>query len=155
MYCANCGTRLTNGSKFCSNCGTKVSASTPPPPDQQQYQQYQYHQYNNQTQAAPVPDMDNRWVWALATVPIFVSWLVDSIFFIFPIFGTIVCIILNIVFFTLDEKALKQRGIIPDTWLWLGIVLVPVYLFVRASKTDRNYAYAWVWCGMFLLGRFI
>lgn len=25
MWCSNCGTELTEGTKFCSNCGTAVS----------------------------------------------------------------------------------------------------------------------------------
>ena len=98
----------------------------------------------------PVDIIDNRFVWALATIPIFVSWFVGAIFGM-QVLTMIITIILNIVFITLDIKVVKNTGKNAESWLWLGVVLVPIYLFVRASKTDKNYGYGTVWCVMFVL----
>lgn len=99
-----------------------------------------------------LPDsiIDNRFVWALATIPIFVSWFIGAIFGMQAL-TMIITIILNVLFITLDIKVVKNTGKNAESWLWLGIVLVPIYLFIRASKTDKNYGYGIVWCVMFLL----
>lgn len=93
----------------------------------------------------------DKWVWALATAPIIAS-IVLSILGIGGSISTIVLIILNCVFISLDEKELKRTGHDPEKWLWMGLVLVPIYLFVRESKTNRNWAPGIVWCVILLLG---
>lgn len=98
----------------------------------------------------PSSVIDNRFVWALATVPILVSWIIEELFGV-PELATIVTIILNIVFISLDVKALEKAGKNVESWLWLGVVLVPLYLFMRASKTNKQYGYAITWCIMFLV----
>lgn len=102
--------------------------------------------------APPVPAeaLDNRYVWALATIPLFVSMLLDG-FFGYQEEFTLIVIILNVIFLSMDIKAMESGGKKPESWVWLGIVLIPVYLFLRASKTDKNYAYGFVWCAMFLI----
>lgn len=98
----------------------------------------------------PSNAVDNRFVWALATVPILVSWFAEELFGV-PVLASIVAIVLNIVFISLDVKTLEKSEIHAESWLWLGIVLVPLYLFMRASKTNKQYGYAITWCLMFLV----
>ena len=51
----------------------------------------------------------------------------------------------------LTIKDLKKSGIVVESWIWVGFVLVPVYLFVRAAKTNKNKAPGIVWCVLFVL----
>ena len=103
-----------------------------------------------------MPDeiINNKYVWALATVPILVSWFVQAIFGIGTL-TTVITIALNIAFITLDIGEIKKAGKNADNWMWLGVVLVPLYLFMRASKTDKKYAYAITWCAMFVIDLFL
>lgn len=94
--------------------------------------------------------VDNRFVWALATVPILLSWIVEELFGV-PRLAIIVTVVLNIVFMFLDVAALGKAEKNAGSWLWSGVVLVPLYLFIRASKTDKQYGYAITWCLMFLV----
>lgn len=64
---------------------------------------------------------------------------------------TVLIIALNCIFFILDKKELESKGNQPENWIWLGLFLVPVYLFMRASKVGKKYGYAITWCGLFLL----
>jgi len=103
-----------------------------------------------------------KWVWCLASVPIPVSWLLKYILLL--ILGInesalwtclwacfVITIIMNSVFIVLDIKELKRCGRDISGVLWLGLFLIPVYLFVRAATYTKRYAPAIVWCVLFLL----
>lgn len=96
----------------------------------------------------PPSAIPEKWVWALAAVPIPVSWflagMVESASIV-----TVATIALNILFLVLDIQALKKTGRDINKVLWLGLILVPVYLFVRAAKYSKKYAPAIVWCVLF------
>ena len=99
----------------------------------------------------PMPNniVSNKYAWTLATIPILISWFVELIGF--PTVVVIICTIsLNVIFLMLDSDELNKVGINVNNWMWMGIVLVPAYLFVRASKTNKQYGYAIMWCVMFL-----
>lgn len=105
--------------------------------------------------ATPMSALSDKWLWALATVPtlagfILLLFIPSSASFLV----TIAQIVLNIVFLSLDTKALRENGYYPETWLYLGILLVPVYLFVRASKTTKNMAPGIVNCILIVLSIF-
>ena len=100
----------------------------------------------------PPAVISEKWMWCLAAVPIPVSWLLAGII------GNaessqgiclVVTIALNILFMTLDIKELKKCGRDISGALWLGFVLLPVYMFVRAAKYTKRYAAAIVWCVLF------
>ena len=93
----------------------------------------------------------DKFIWALATVPLAVSWFGPALFGLRGTILTIIVIVLNIVFMTCDATELKKAGLDANSWLWLGFVLVPVYLFVRESKTNRNWAPGIVWCVLFFI----
>lgn len=100
----------------------------------------------------PMPKdiVSNKFAWSLATVPILVSWFVEMLGFPFWVI-TISAIALNIIFLMLDSDELNKSGLNVNSWMWMGVVLVPAYLFVRASKTNKQYGYAITWCIMFIL----
>ena len=90
----------------------------------------------------PMPNniVSNKYAWTLATIPILISWFVELIGF--PTVVVIICTIsLNVIFLMLDSDELNKVGINVNNWMWMGIVLVPAYLFVRASKTNKQYGY--------------
>lgn len=99
----------------------------------------------------PIPNdiVSNKYAWSLATVPILISWLMESIGFLGWVV-TICTISINIIFLMLDSDELNKSGQNVNSWMWMGVVLVPAYLFVRASKTNKKYGYAIMWCVMFL-----
>ena len=94
-------------------------------------------------------DVSDKWIWPLATVGIVVSWISSSIFG--SLISIIICVVLNIVFLTQDIKELKDAGYDPDSWMYMGFFLLPVYLFVRESKTNRNWAPGIVNCVLLFL----
>lgn len=104
----------------------------------------------------PMPKdiVSNKFAWSLATVPILVSWFVEMLGFPFWVI-TISTIALNIIFLMLDSDELNKSGLNVNSWMWMGVVLVPAYLFVRASKTNKQYGYAITWCIMFILNLLI
>lgn len=105
------------------------------------------HAIKNVVPLMPNNIVNSKYAWSLATVPILVSWLVELIGFSF--WAVIICtILLNIIFLTLDCNELKKSGLDVNRWMWMGLVLVPAYLFVRASKTNKEYGYAITWCVM-------
>lgn len=102
----------------------------------------------------PSDAISEKWVWALATVPMVASLLLPSILHSMGLstsLATIVVVILNIVFLSADSKELRNTGKDPGAWLFLGFILVPVYLFVRESKTNKNYAPGITWCVLFAI----
>ena len=98
----------------------------------------------------PISKISSKWVWPLATIPLFVSILCSSLGINVTI-SSIVVLVLNIIFISKDIDYLKKSGIAVDGWMWVELLLVPIYLFVRASKTDKNWAYGIVWCVLFII----
>ena len=94
--------------------------------------------------------ISDKWVWALATVPLLANIILFEIGLREPIL-TIIVIVLNCVFLFFDINYLRKVYSDPGKWVYLGIILVPVYLFIRAAKTNKKYAYGIVWCVMFIL----
>lgn len=141
MFCKHCGKQIEDNIKFCPYCGGKAADDT----------EASKETGSNQLKTAD-EELSNKYVWALATVPILVSWIVVWLFGISALsLSTTVTLFLNFIFLSMDVKMLKSVGIDPGKWLWLGIVFVPVYLFMRANKTDKKYSYGIVWCVMFLI----
>jgi hypothetical protein len=65
--------------------------------------------------------------------------------------GTIIFVGLNTTFALLDVSELKAKGRDPEGWMWLGLLFVPVYMFIRAAKIGKKYGYAITWCVAFAL----
>lgn len=97
-------------------------------------------------------EISDKWIWALAVIPLFAGILLSRILpsevsFIV----NIVVICLNCLFCILDTKYLRSLGLEPNSWMWLGFFLVPVYIFLRISKTSKKYAPGIVWIILFAL----
>ena len=107
------------------------------------------HTIKNVVPPLPNDVVSNKYAWSLATVPILISWFAELIGFPFWVV-TISTISLNIIFLMLDSDELNKSHLNVNSWMWMGVVLVPAYLFVRASKTNKKYGYAITWCLMFV-----
>lgn len=102
--------------------------------------------------AAPGNSVSDKWIWALATIPLFVNYILAGCFPTFSIpVVSFITMTLNVTFALFDVIDLKKNGIDAGNWVWLGLILVPIYLFVRSSKTTKNYAPGIIWCILFLL----
>lgn len=95
--------------------------------------------------------ISDRFAWALAVVPIMISMIMVA----FGISNNTALITVpasfNTILWALDYNLLKKAGYDSKGWMWSGIFLIPVYLFIRASKTNKNYWYAITWCILFIL----
>jgi hypothetical protein len=159
MFCEKCGNSVDDNVQFCSNCGYKLKrefhASKPPDDFSQVFNddnvKNQSHE-NGQIYPEAI-GLSDKWAWTLACVPIMSSLLyffLQSITEIGSGFSFIIAIVMNIIFWQLDNRELKKASIDSDKWIWTGFILVPVYLFLRASKTKRAYGYAITWCVIFV-----
>ncbi|MGJ4905501.1 DUF4339 domain-containing protein [Bradyrhizobium sp. HKCCYLS2058] len=112
----------------------------------------------------PVAPMhvNNSLVWTLAIAPIGYAFLAgwrdvemmenpfsDQSFAQFIALG--VPLVLNAALCLLDERQLKRAGY-ADRWLTLfGILLAPVYLFLRAKRLRQFPSYGIVWVACFIV----
>ena len=95
--------------------------------------------------------VNNKVVWVLAFAPLITKVLPFSLITAWlsvfgSLFETLICIALNVILCSWDEKKLKAAGHntskLGSTWL------VPVYLFKRAKMLKQNYACFIVWCAL-------
>lgn len=94
-------------------------------------------------------DIDNRFIWALVSVPI-VGALLENIV---NATMTWLYIILNITLCVLDERRLKSAGHhAPVKWM---LFLVPIYLWRRAEILHHKKLYVWCWIAAFSISLFI
>ncbi|MCR4600897.1 MAG: GYF domain-containing protein [Clostridia bacterium] len=112
--------------------------------------------FSNLTQqfvpATPMSALSDKWLWSLATVPLSVDLVLTAVNpMIDDKFLTAIVLFLNLIFVCLDERHLRHNGIKTRAWMWTGFLLVPVYLFVRASKTNKNIVPGIFWCVLYIL----
>lgn len=105
----------------------------------------------------------SRYAWMLATIPIIVEMLLaTSALYIYLRTGIrmtstvliIITVALNILFLCFDAAELNRCKKDLGSITKIGFILVPLYLFVRAANTDKNYGYGIVWCILVLLAVF-
>ncbi|MBE6871942.1 MAG: DUF4339 domain-containing protein [Ruminococcaceae bacterium] len=99
--------------------------------------------------------LNDKWIWCLATIPLVIMYI---LYFLFNIRDSsinlidILVLVLNCLFLTLDTKYLENSGYHMRKWLFLGLIFIPLYLFIRPIKTNKNFAPAIVWCILFFIG---
>ena len=85
--------------------------------------------------------ISDKWVWCLAILPILIPILLKR-FGILPstfTYDWIICVFFNGLFLILDKNEIEKSGIY-ESWSYLGIILVPLYLVIREVKTNHNYS---------------
>lgn len=103
--------------------------------------------FENVVSFAPASKITDLWFWALAVIPT----LSVSLLTFFGLFKRhpFLPLVYNIFFLYEDIKVLKKAGQVVGAWKYWGVIMPPVYLYIRASKTNKQYAPLIVW---FLLG---
>jgi hypothetical protein len=92
--------------------------------------------------------VSNRYAWALAIVPFAVYYFVEILLKVInpELSGRsivfLVYVLLNLVFWWIDSDKLRKSGFRITGWMYSYMWIVPVYLFVRAHKTNGKYGYA-------------
>lgn len=94
----------------------------------------------------PPQDIDNRFAWAAAAVPL-AGTLVEEAFNLG--IGFLYYLLLNSVLCFVDEKRLKAAGHKAPESGWA--MLVPVYLWRRASLLGHQKHYFWCWIAAFAI----
>lgn len=98
--------------------------------------------------------VSEKWLWALATVPMLASLILGIIPYSVALHTyilSIIMIVCNIVFLSLDISEMKKNGKDVEAWMWIGLLIVPVYLYVREKHTNKNYMPLIVWCILYVL----
>ena len=141
IYCRGCGKQIHESATACPECGAIQNVIVANAGTQKPTKQY--------------PGLSDTWVWIMGCIPILTIML--SVFAIGPsvisvIFSFIIVpMIPNCVFTFFDVKELKRNQLNVGRWVWFGILLVPVYMLLRASKSNKQYGYAILWCCLFAL----
>ncbi len=110
--------------------------------------------FGNVVPFAPLNTISDKWIWALATIPLFISIIAKYIVLFNGLewwIPTACTIIANLFFVYKDIDEIKKAGQNAEAWLFLGLILVPVYLYVRESKTNKKYMPLAVWCLLFII----
>jgi hypothetical protein len=112
--------------------------------------------------ATPPPligeSVNNGIVWTVAFVPILTIFLEDILARVMQSPRSNfwwVALALNIGLCLADERNLKNAGHDTKGMTVWAVLLVPVYLFVRASRLKQNNGYAIVWLATFFVSLFI
>lgn len=98
-------------------------------------------------------DVYNGYVWTVAAIPVIGSILELMLIGILGGAATFLYLIPNVVLCILDEKKLKGAGHkAPSSWWCL---LIPVYLWKRATFLKQRKNYFWGWGAAFVISIFI
>ena len=107
---------------------------------------------------APLSAISEKWIWALAMYSVLIAIILENIALVLrmsadtaQLFVFIGAFVNNAIFLARDVEAVKQSGRDVASWLYIGIVLVPVYLYVREKHTNKNFMPLVVWCILFIL----
>ena len=99
---------------------------------------------------APPPlegdSVNNRFIWLLAFAPI-LTYILE--YFLFGGEKLWFALAVNTVIAFLDEQMLKRAGHNVKKWSW-SIFVVPVYLWIRSSKTKQSKITFWLWLIFFV-----
>lgn len=153
MFCGKCGSNIANGNTFCTNCGAPISIMNNPATAQPVVVMVpsappaNIPQKSSETPPlSTAMQISDKWAWLLATIPLSVSLVLTVAMPAQTTIIGIIVLILNIIFVSLDDNYLKKKDIQTKSWMWTGIILVPVYLFMRAGKTNKHFGPGIVWC---------
>lgn len=100
-------------------------------------------------------NISEKWAWTLGFLPLLI-FLIDIVLETFQqgasesALGSAIALGISTSIFFLDKNEL-EKYFKPGKWVWLGLFLTPVYLFIRANKTTKKYGYAIMWCITFVI----
>lgn len=139
VFCSRCGKKLYEGASYCSVCGTKYGNTI----------EKGKHYMPSVEHISISKAISDKWAWALATVP-------TGIMIVMPLITSsrgimwALAITASIVFFFLDKAEIEKSGIGSYVWIWVGLVIVPIYLWIRVYMLKTSNGYALVWLAMLI-----
>ena len=68
------------------------------------------------------------------------------------LFTLIVPLAIDFLFIWLDQKELLYAEMLTESWMYMAILLVPLYLLIKEIKTNHHYSPIIIWCFLFALG---
>lgn len=152
LVCSNCGKELSSDATSCESCGSSISAEST--------------EIEFAVNTEPIVkigldvdgvfnELSNKWAWAMVRVDIFtmVLELIGVVTGLLPLFviPIVFFYILKIVYWWRDLVELKRSGYRLGILSLFGLFLAPVYLFIRAAKTNREYGYAFASSVLFFM----
>lgn len=147
MFCQKCGNQIGEDVSFCSKCGAPVHGNVPPNSTITNVPQ-------GSIEGKLYPNLSNKWVWLIAIIPTFILLIVpllglypdqyNSEHQFTPFIFAAIAFVLTCLFLFMDYKELIRNGI-NNVKPWVGILLIPVYLFIRAARSTKKFNYAIVW----------
>jgi len=148
ITCPECNTEVSDRAEKCIKCGFPLTTAMPHGEKEVVTAKSADNTSSDMTDSEREElfgKVSDKWIWTLLGVFVGVSILE---FFVDGWWPTILAIVLNIFFWRLDISELKAKGY-SGGWMFLGL-LVPIYLFIRAVKTNKKYACAIIYCVVFL-----
>lgn len=153
MYCSKCGAQIPDGAAFCPSCGAHQNSAQRP----QQTQGYRGGYENRAGQVPPyqgnqaVPQTSSGGVkintYPMIAVILYGIEILLTLIMINSWQAAVACSVLNVilsiaflVITILDLVYLSNIGI-RGGWKW-SVLIYPLYLYLRAKKTDRDYKWA-------------
>lgn len=155
-FCTSCGGSLAAGSAFCGSCGHRVTDA--PQVIQQaptaDAQAFRFEPYIQDAPKSPA-QVSNGFAWTLACVPLILVFS-DAIFLAMnaPTWvGYLFSFALNSALVVADSRRLEAQG--HKLNMWLGLFLIPVYLYQRAKMLRDTQAQFITWIVLFVLTLFV
>jgi hypothetical protein len=148
ITCPECNTEVSDRAEKCIKCGFPLTTATPHGEKEVVTAKSAGNTSSDMTDSEREElfgKVSDKWIWTLLGVFVGVSILE---FFVDGWWPTILAIVLNIFFWRLDISELKAKGY-SGGWMFFGL-LVPIYLFIRAVKTNKKYVCAIIYCVVFL-----
>jgi hypothetical protein len=95
--------------------------------------------------------VDNSWAWLLAATPLLFV-LIDAALMLsgyaLPIVSLLVALAVLVALLFADQATLKRSDI--DVSIWWGVLLTPVYLALRARRSDQSFGPVAAWIAAFI-----
>lgn len=147
MFCQKCGAKAADDAGFCHKCGALIQEDTQSASNIERGTQ-------SNTSANPYTDLSNKWVWLIAIIPTFILLIVPLLGLYPNAYGEgheftsfiflAIAFVVTCLFLFMDYKELTRNGI-NNVKPWVGVLLIPAYLFIRAARSTRKFNYAIVW----------
>ena len=143
MYCRKCGSELRNTDVFCTNCGEKIADSYKNDVENiTQKRQTKFDRFMKKT-FFQNKDFTNEEYEKVGKFSVAIIVLFQFIAMFLVLFFDVEIPTGGIFLFwwLLDCYILNQLGIRGKWKIW-GVIVIPVYLCIRAKKTDKKYTWA-------------
>ena len=137
-FCKYCGSIIDINEQTCPACGKQLNVVNPLP--------------------IAESEEDDNWVYDKDDVSFITLAFVPLLGIVLSHLGVgstaviIISIICNTILLAIDVSLLRRYDELKNQWwLWMGFIFVPVYMFLRVSRTTKQYWPAIVWCACFVL----